>query len=104
MASTEPLADVIPIASAPSAGGSGFSVVDKRGKNLARGVGKRAVKTAHELSREQITSNVRNLAGAGWWHMQGAAQRGDHVEVSRQSLGRSRLLATAANQGIHVGY
>lgn len=61
-----------------------------------------AIEAFNDTAQATLARNVTNLAGNLWWHTQGAAQRGDHVEVSRHSIARARVLAEAERQGVIV--
>jgi hypothetical protein len=51
---------------------------------------------------DQIATNVRNLAGAMFWRVQGCAQRGDQAGASRAHVARARVIAEARREGIDV--
>jgi hypothetical protein len=52
--------------------------------------------------KAQIATNVRNLAGAMFWRVQGCAQRDDQAGASRAHVARARVIAEARREGIDV--
>lgn len=53
-----------------------------------------------EVQEQAVALWVKQQASAGWWAVQGAAQRGDIRQAQEIAARRGRLLADAARQGV----